>query len=103
MKQLNFPPMSEIEEALQWYLAEHGPCRSKDVYGPMAMHFKLTFAQAVATPVGSSDPVWRYKVRWARQSLKNKGLLAKTANGIWDVVREEQQKPAPMLRIVHAA
>jgi restriction endonuclease Mrr len=94
MKQLNLPPLSEVEEALQFHLAEHGPCRIADAREALADKFKLTAAQRIATPRGSSDPVWAYLVRWARQSLKNQGLLAQTPRGVWDLKRESVSTPA---------
>ena len=95
LPELEFPRQGDIEEELQFFLAAHGPCRPSDVYGPLADKFKLTLAQRVHQPGGRSQPVWNNKVAWARQRLKNKGLLAQTERGIWDLKRDAKSEAAP--------
>jgi restriction endonuclease Mrr len=90
---MEFPLGSEIEEALEWYLAAHGPCRPDEVYEPLADHFQLTTAQRTAQRDHRPEPIWHNKVCWARQRLKNRKRLARTERGVWDLARDGEVLP----------
>jgi restriction endonuclease Mrr len=95
---MDFPSIPDVAEQLEFYLADHGPCRVTDVYEPLADKFGLTVDQRTATNGRYADPLWAYRVRRARQVLKNRGLMAATKNGVWDLVREQEASP-----VVHEA
>ena len=104
---MELPTQTEITEALEWYLAEHGPCEMADAVEALADKFDLSAAQRHFQPAERAQPVWTNKVCWARQRLKNMGRLAKTERGVWDLKREQEvgplaHQPNPLVKQVAA-
>lgn len=76
--------------------------QGRTVYDSLADQFGLSAADRVETTAGSDGrPTWERMVRWARQKLLDRGLLAGNRHGIWHVtddgvafLRSEQEAQA---------
>jgi predicted HNH restriction endonuclease len=84
MTQMTIRNQSAVEHALLEFLARHDqPVRAMDTYEPLASLLDLTVAERQQQLSSSPRPAWRNLVQWARNGLKKRGLLEKTAKGFW--------------------
>src|SRR5262249_43998578 len=65
----------------------------RTIYDVLADFFQLSDLERRETFLDEGKPRsrWENMVRWARRSLKDKGLLASAAHGVWEVTTKGRQ------------
>lgn len=85
---MHFPPYEDIEGPLLCHILFHGgseyEVRARDTYRPLADFFGLSHSERhEVLEDGTNRSKWNNMVQWARRKLKDRGLLAATAHGVW--------------------
>ena len=84
----SFPGYEDIEDPLLCFVLFHGgsnhEVRASDSYRPLADYFGLSDSERHEVLDDNSGRLkWNNMVQWARRKLKERGLLAHAAHGVW--------------------
>lgn len=95
------PDYDSLDDGLLWFLYRHGgrdhTLRPRHVYDPLADLFGLTEQERVQpVPGNQAEPLWRNRVRWARQHLATKSFLDPQLRGLWRLTPRGVQRASLM-------
>lgn len=77
-----------------------GEVRPSDIYETLADYFRLSEKERRELTPGGTDLKFPNMVRWARNSLCNKGFLDRSVRGVWKIT-EVGRKELSRLKLLH--